>query len=54
MVSRAIELETSKEIPEVFPAWPGEVEEMIQKRLEESWSEKRDEGRWPARFCKGE
>jgi hypothetical protein len=38
MVSiRAMELETAKEIlAEVFGARPGEVEEMIQMRLEES------------------
>ncbi|MCX6673111.1 MAG: hypothetical protein NTY37_04960 [Methanothrix sp.] len=36
MVSRAMELETAKEIlAEVFHARPGEVEEMIQRRLEE-------------------
>ena len=36
---RAMELETAKEIlAEVFHARPGEVEEMIQRRLEErSW-----------------
>ena len=36
MVSRAMELETAKEIlAEVFHARPGEVEEMIQSRLAE-------------------
>jgi len=36
MVSRAMELETAKEIlAEVFHARPGEVEEMIQRRLED-------------------
>jgi hypothetical protein len=36
MVGRAQELETAKEIlAEVFGARPGEVEEMIQRRLEE-------------------
>jgi hypothetical protein len=62
MVSiRAMELETAKEIlAEVFGARPGEVEEMIKSRLEESgtveniWPEKREEGRWPATFCVGE
>ena len=41
MVSRAMELQTAKEIlAEVFGARPGEVEEMIQRRLEEkSWTE---------------
>ena len=48
---RAMELETAKEIlAEVFHARPGEVEEMIQRRLEESWPEGQ-EGRWPATFC---
>jgi hypothetical protein len=43
MVSiRAMELETAKEIlAEVFHARPGEVEEMIQRRLEESGPEGR-------------
>ena len=58
MVSiRAMELETAKEIlAEVFHARPGEVEEMIQRRLEERSSrrEKREVGRWPATFCLGE
>ncbi|MCX6673100.1 MAG: hypothetical protein NTY37_04905 [Methanothrix sp.] len=60
MVSRAMELETAKEIlAEVFHARPGEVEEMIKSRLmerslpeeENIWPEKREEGRWPATFC---
>jgi hypothetical protein len=63
MVSRAMELETAKEIlAEVFHARPGEVEEMIQRRLEErSWDEEKnicpDENEkklWPATFCVGE
>ena len=65
VASRAMELETAKEIlAEVFGARPGEVEEMIQMRLEErSWPEEernwqeeqeREEGRWPATFCLGE
>jgi hypothetical protein len=54
-----LELETAKEIlAEVFHARPGDVEEMIQRRLEErSWMEKieicdpgREEGQWPATF----
>jgi len=50
--TRAQELETAKEIlAEVFGARPGEVEEMIQRRLEESGAEEREEGRWPATFC---
>jgi hypothetical protein len=53
---RAQELETAKEIlAEVFHARPGEVEEMIQMRLEErGWQEEREVGRWPATFCLGE
>ena len=52
---RVMELETAKEIlAEVFHARPGEVEEMIQLRLEEGGQEEREEGRWPATFCLGE
>jgi hypothetical protein len=65
MVSRAMELQTAKEIlAEVFGARPGEVEEMIQMMLEErslpeeerGWQEEqeREEGQWPATFCLGE
>ncbi|MCX6676709.1 MAG: hypothetical protein NTU95_02025 [Methanothrix sp.] len=63
MVSRAMELETAKEIlAEVFGARSGEVEEMIQRRLEErSWDEEKNicpdenEGKlWPATFCLGD
>jgi hypothetical protein len=62
----AMELETAKEIlAEVFAARPGEVEEMIQRRLDERWQddrgpeenirqEKRGEKLWPATFCVGE
>ena len=49
-----LELETAKEIlAEVFRARPADVEEMLQKRLEEKdWDE---QGRpWPATFCLGE
>jgi len=55
----ALELETAKEIlAEVFHAGPGDVEEMIQMRLEErNWIEKtgilpkeREEVLWPAAF----
>jgi hypothetical protein len=50
-----MELQTAKEIlAEVFHARPGEVEEMIKSRLEESRPEEREEGRWPATFCLGE
>jgi DNA-binding MarR family transcriptional regulator len=57
-----LELETAKEIlAEVFHARPGDVEEMILRRLEErSWIEKteipsneREEVLWPAAFQLG-
>ena len=61
---KVMELQTAKEIlAEVFHARPGEVEEMIQRRLEErswpeeeeeAWQKEREEGRWPATFCLGE
>ena len=55
MVCRATELKTAKEIlAEVFGARPGEVEEMIQRRLEENEPVEREEGLWPATFCLGE
>jgi len=55
--TKALELETAKEIlAEIFHARPGEVEEMIQRRMKErSWGgEAREEGRWPATFCLSE
>ena len=57
-----LELETAKEIlAEVFHARPGDVDEMIQRRLEErSWIEKteilqkeREEVLWPVAFRLG-
>ncbi len=53
---RIIELQTAKEIlAEVFHARPADVEEMIQKRLEEkNRPVKGEEGLWPATFCLGE
>jgi hypothetical protein len=57
-----LELETAKEIlAEVFHAKPGDVEEMILRRLEErSWIEEteirpkeREEELWPAAFQLG-
>jgi len=57
---RLLELQTAKEIlGEIFHARPGEVEEMIQNRLEEtSWREESswpdEEGLWPESFCVGE
>jgi len=52
--TKVLELQTAKEIlAEVFRARPADVEEMIQRRLEErSWRD--GEGRWPATFCIGE
>ena len=51
---KALELQVAMEIlAEVFGTRPGEVEEMIQRRLEErSWAE--ENGRWPATFVLGE
>lgn len=44
---KVMELQTAKEIlAEVFHARPGEVEEMLQSRLEEK--------SWQATFCLGE
>jgi hypothetical protein len=60
---KVIELQTAKEIlAEVFGARPGEVEEMIQSRLEERswdeethvWPEESGEKLWPATFSVGE
>ena len=56
---RRLELETAKQIlEEVFHARPSDVEEMIQRRLEEknwreeSWQE--EEELWPREFCVSE
>jgi hypothetical protein len=54
---RFLELETAKQIlEEVFHARPSDVENMIQRRLEEVsrnaeriWQEK--DGLWPQEFC---
>jgi hypothetical protein len=55
MVGRAQELETAKEIlAEIFHTRPGEVEEMIKRRLEESGPVEREEWRRTATFCLGE
>jgi hypothetical protein len=55
---RLLELETAKEIlEEIFHARPSDVEDMIQRRLEEkSWSEgiRSEEAQWPQEFCLGE
>lgn len=52
--SKTMELQAAMEIlAEVFGTLPGEVEEMIQRRLEErSWAE--EDGSWPATFVLGE
>jgi hypothetical protein len=56
---RHLELEAAKEIlKEIFHARPSDVEDMIQRRLEEkhwsdeSWTEV--EGLWPQEFCLGD
>jgi hypothetical protein len=53
---KVLELETAKEIlAEVFHTQPADIEEMIQRRLEErSWPEENRETLWPAAFCVGE
>jgi hypothetical protein len=53
---KVLELQTAKEIlAEVFHARPADVEEMIQRRLEEKDRPvKCEEGLWPATFCLGE
>ena len=52
---KVLELQTAKEIlAEVFHARPADVEEMIQRRLEEKNSPVDcEEGLWPAAFCQG-
>jgi len=58
--AKALELESAKEIlAEVFHVRPSEVEDMIQKRLEErSLAVEKgplsEDGLWPAMFCLGE
>ncbi len=56
---RRVELETAKEIlAEIFGVREVEVEEMIQRRMEErSWAIEQtylaEDGLWPATFCLG-
>ena len=61
--TKLMELETAKEIlAEIFLIRPADVEEMIQRRLEERdlpeetdvWPEKSDVKLWPATFCLGD
>lgn len=53
---KVLELETAKEIlAEVFHTRPADIEDMIQRRLEErDWSEENREKLWPASFCLGD
>jgi hypothetical protein len=53
---KAQELETAKEIlAEIFHIRPVDVEEMIQKRLEDRcWQMEHEDGLWPATFSLGE
>ena len=50
---KAMELEAAKEIlAEVFHTRPADIEDMIQRRLEErSWPEENRAKLWPATFC---
>jgi hypothetical protein len=52
---KVLELQTAKEIlAEVFHVRPDDVEEMIQRRLEEKNSPaESEEGLWPVTFCLG-
>jgi hypothetical protein len=51
---KRVELETAKEIlAEIFQVRAADIDEMIQRRLEEnSWTT--EDGLWPAIFCLGE
>lgn len=53
---KVLDLQTAKEIlAEVFHARPADVEEMIQRRLEEKNNPmERKEGLWPTTFCLGD
>ncbi|MDI9416310.1 MAG: hypothetical protein FNP40_09980 [Dehalobacter sp. 4CP] len=60
---KVLELETAKEIlAEVFHTRPADIEDMIQRRLEERslpnegniWPEESEAKLWPATFCVGE
>lgn len=61
--SKLMELETAKEIlAEVFHARTADIDEMIERRLEEKnwleeneiWPEEHGEKLWPEMFCLGE
>jgi hypothetical protein len=53
---KVLELQMAKEIlAEVFHARPADVEEMIQRRLEEkNGPVECEEGLWPVTFCLGD
>ena len=50
--TKQLELEAAKQIlSEVFHVLPADVEDMIQRRLEErSWPDGYEDGLWPATF----
>jgi len=54
--TKAQELQAAKDIlSEVFRIRPADVEEMLQRRLEERCCpDRREDGLWPATFCLGE
>jgi hypothetical protein len=54
--TKQLELEAAKQIlSEVFHVHPADVEDMIQRRLEErNWPDGREDGLWPATFNLGE
>lgn len=54
--TKARELEAAKEIlSEVFNVRTADVEEMLQRRLEERrWPDRHEDGLWPAMFCLGD
>jgi len=53
--TKQLELEAAKQIlSEVFHVHPADVEDMIQRGLEErDWPEGREDRLWPAEFCLG-
>jgi hypothetical protein len=54
--TKQLELEAAKQIlSEVFNVLSADIEEMIQRRLEErDWPEGCEDRLWPAMFCLGE
>lgn len=51
--TKQLELEAAKQIlAEVFHVLPADVEDMIQRRLEEEiWLDRHEDGLWPVTFC---